>query len=209
MNIIEKTAKTVDEAIAEALAELGIEKEDAEIEILDEGSRGFLGLGGKEASVRVCAKSTSPEQHAEKFLMGILSCMDIPGSVDISSTDEMMEIELSGDDTGILIGRRGETLNALQYLTSLVVNKHSDDYIRVSLDTENYKKKREETLKGLARKLAGNAVRYRRNITLEPMNPYERRIIHSALQNDNMVSTYSTGDEPNRKVVIVYKGVKK
>ena len=209
MNSIEKTAKTVDEAIAEALAELGINREDAEIEVIDEGSRGFLGLGGKEATVRVTAKTVSPEQYAEKFLMGILSCMDIPGKIDITNADDMMEIEMSGDDTGILIGRRGETLNALQYLTSLVVNKHSDDYVRVSLDTENYKKKREETLRGLARKLAGNAVRYRRNITLEPMNPYERRIIHSALQDDEMVSTYSTGDEPNRKVVIVYKGIKR
>ena len=217
MKSVIKNAKSIDEAVAAALAELNVTEDMVTVEVLEEGKKGFLGLAGKDASVRVTIKEeekadevvpvvksedgVSPQGIAEDFLRHILQSMDL-------EADNSIEIDISGDDMGILIGRRGETLSALQYLTSLAVNRHTEDYYRIMLDTENYKKRREETLKRLAKKLAGNAVRYRRNVTLEAMSPYERRIIHSVLQSDPMVSTYSTGEEPNRKVVIVYKGNK-
>lgn len=223
MKSVIKNAKSVDEAIAAALEELGATRDAVTVEILEEGKKGFLGLAGKEASVRVSLQEDEEAPSAvkaenggesavlaEDFLRHILDAMDLKAelSVETNEEDKSVSIDISGEDMGILIGRRGETLSALQYLTSLAVNRHQEEYCRIILDTENYKKRREETLKRLAKKLAGNAVRYRRNVTLEAMSPYERRIIHSVLQDDPMVSTYSTGEEPNRKVVIVYKGGK-
>ena len=209
MKSVIKNAKSVDEAIALALEELNVTEDAVTVEVLEEGKKGFLGLNGKEASVRVTLNETevSPEERAEDFLRHILDSMELSADLAIESGEEnTISIDITGDDMGILIGRRGETLSALQYLTSLAVNRHTEEYYRVVLDTENYKKRREETLKRLAKKLAGNAVRYRRNVTMEAMSPYERRIIHSELQNDPMVTTYSTGEEPNRKVVIAYRG---
>ena len=159
--------------------------------------------------VTVKETEVTPEDRATDFLRHILDAMELEAELHVQNVeDNGIAIDITGDDMGILIGRRGETLSALQYLTNLAVNRHTEEYYRVMLDTENYKKRREETLQRLAKKLSGNAVRYRRNVTLEAMNPYERRIIHSVLQSDPMVSTYSTGEEPNRKVVIVYKGKK-
>ncbi len=209
MKSLIKNAKSIDEAIALALEELNATEDMVTVEVLEEGKKGFLGLNGKEASVRVTLNETeaSPEGRAEDFLRHILDFMELSADLAIEAGEEnTISIDITGEDMGILIGRRGETLSALQYLTSLAVNRHTEEYYRVVLDTENYKKRREETLKRLAKKLAGNAVRYRRNVTMEAMSPYERRIIHSELQNDPMVSTYSTGEEPNRKVVIAYKG---
>lgn len=209
MKSLVKNAKSVEEAIALALEELGATEDMVTVEVLEEGKKGFFGLNGKEASVRVTLNETekAPEERAEDFLRHILDSMELSADLNVESGEEnTISIDITGDDMGILIGRRGETLSALQYLTSLAVNRHTDDYYRIVLDTENYKKRREETLKRLAKKLAGNAVRYRRNVTMEAMSPYERRIIHSELQNDPMVTTYSTGEEPNRKVVIAYKG---
>ncbi len=224
MKSVIKNAKSIDEAIAAALAELAVSEDMVTVEVLEEGKKGFLGLAGKDASVRVTVKEEaasteasaearpaadgdSPAGIAENFLRNILVSMELEADLSITPAENnTLEIDITGDDMGILIGRRGETLSSLQYLTSLAVNRRTEDYYRIVLDTENYKKRREETLKRLAKKLAGNAVRYRRNVTLEAMSPYERRIIHSELQNDPMVSTYSTGEEPNRKVVIVYKG---
>jgi len=209
MKSVIKNAKSIDEAVALALEELGVTEDMVTIEVLEEAKKGFLGLNGKDASVRVTVNEVTPEARAEDFLCHILDSMELAADVSVQSGEEnTLEIDITGEDMGILIGRRGETLSALQYLTSLAVNRHTDEYYRIVLDTENYKKRREETLKKLAKKLAGNAVRYRRNVTLEAMSPYERRVIHSVLQNDPMVSTYSTGEEPNRKVVIVYKGNK-
>lgn len=231
MKSVIKNGKSVDEAILEALAELGVERDAVTVEILEEAKKGFLGFAGKEASVRVTLKmndeTLAPEEPiaaepkeasledaaametAEAFLRQILDSMELSATLDIRMEGEReIAIDISGEDMGILIGRRGETLSSLQYLTSLAVNRHTEPYYRVILDTENYKKRREETLKKLAKKLAGNAVRYRRNVTLEAMSPYERRVIHSVLQDDPMVTTYSTGEEPNRKVVIAYKGKK-
>ncbi|MBQ7718277.1 MAG: protein jag [Clostridia bacterium] len=200
-----KKGKTVEEAVSLALEELGISEEDAEIEIIDEGNKGLFGLiGNKEAEVRVSAKEMSYKDEVYNFLKELLSKMKIEAEIEIDDTQKGFRINLSGSNMGILIGRRGETLMALQYLTSLMINRKSEEYISVTIDTENYKKKREETLINLAKKTSNKAVKYKRNMTLDPMNPYERRIIHSSLQGDDRVKTYSTGEEPNRRVVIAY-----
>lgn len=204
-DFVEKEGKTVESAIEEALLELNIDKEDAEIQILDEGSKGLFGLiGGRNALVRV-RKKTNYNRIVREFLEPIFNALEIDDNFEISVEDDNINVRVLAEDTGILIGRRGETLDALQYLLGLVVNKASDSFKRVIFDVGNYREKREETLERLARKLAGKVVRSRKSITLEPMNPYERRIIHATLQNYKNVETYSVGDEPNRKVVIRYK----
>lgn len=202
--IIEKTAKTVQEAINIALEELGAQREDVEINIIEEGAKGLFGIGGKNARVQVRLKNAGHEDGVE-FLRSVFERMHVSVDIDKTEDDESILLKVTGKDSGIIIGRRGETLDALQYLTSLVVNKKSDTYKRVTIDIENYRQKREETLVKLADRLADRVIRYRRNVTLEPMNPYERRIIHSTLQNNNYVETYSVGEEPNRKVVITLK----
>ena len=199
--VVEKTGKTVQEAINLALDELNVEMDNADIEVLDEGSKGLFGLGGKVARVRVTLRNIKNIQ-AEKFLQDVFSKMKVSVDIETQEDEESMTLRIKGKDSGIIIGRRGETLDALQYLTSLVVNKNREEYKRVTVDIENYRQKREETLVRLANRLAERVARYRKSVTLEPMNPYERRIIHSSLQNNKMVETYSVGDEPNRKVVI-------
>ena len=202
--VIEKTAKTVQEAINLALDELHASPDNADIEVLEEGSKGLSGIGSKVARVRVTLKDIQKNQ-GEKFLQDVFSKMKVSVDIETEEDEESMTLRIKGKDSGIIIGRRGETLDALQYLTSLVVNKSREDYKRVTVDIENYRQKREETLVRLASRLAERVVRYRKNVTLEPMNPYERRIIHSSLQNNKMVETYSVGDEPNRKVVITLR----
>ena len=197
----EKKAKSVDEAIELALSELGIERDDAEIEIIDEGSKGFLGIGSKDAVVRVTEK-LNIEKLAVSFLDSMTSKIVSDVSYDVTYNEKGLKIVMSGDDMGILIGRRGDTLDSLQYLTSLYVNRHSDDYVKVYLDTENYREKRHDTLVRLARRLATQVINTKKSVTLEPMSPNERRIIHSTLQNNKLVTTSSVGEEPNRKVVI-------
>jgi|LSQX01.3.fsa_nt_gb spoIIIJ-associated protein len=209
-SFVEKTGKTLEEAVVAALDELKITEEEADIQIVDEGKKGWMGLiGTKEAKVRVSPrkgqkteKSEIEEERARTFLTSIFEGMNLEVDIDTKKEANVLKIELSGEKMGILIGKRGETLDSLQYLTSLVVNKGDNDFVRISLDTENYRKKREQTLIRLANKLADRVIKYRRNMTLEPMNPYERRIIHSTLQKNEMVNTYSIGEEPNRKVVI-------
>lgn len=206
---LEKTGKTVGEAIEAALFELKLSREQVDVQVLEEGSKGLFGLiGSKDARVLIIPKETV-QDRASDFLNNVFEKMNLEVHIDFVEKGNLLNINLSGPDMGILIGRRGETLDSLQYLTSLVVNKGDEEYIRVSMDTENYRKKREETLIRLAKKLADRVLKYRRSITLEPMNPYERRIIHSTLQNNKMVTTYSVGDEPNRKVVIAVNNRKK
>lgn len=203
-NSVEKTAKTVEDAINIALSELNASKEDVEIEIIDKGVKGIFGLiGSKEAKVRVTIKE-SMAGKAKEFLLEVFQKMDVDADVLVEEDEESISIKIKGDNIGILIGRRGETLDSLQYLTSLVVNKNKEIYKRVIIDIENYRQKREETLVKLANKLADRVVKYKKSITLEPMNPYERRIIHSALQNNKTVSTYSEGTDPYRRLVIEY-----
>ncbi len=205
MDEIKKSGKTVEEAISSALKELNISKEEADITVIEEGSKGFLGIfGGKDALVLV-AKKFNPEKTAENFLREMFIAMGIIVKVTTKLKEKQMYIELSGDDMGILIGKRGQTLDSLQYLVNLVVNKGNAPYISIMLDIENYRQRRKETLESLAFNLAKKVKQTKKNVVLEPMNPYERRIIHSALQNDRYVTTYSEGEEPYRNVVISLK----
>lgn len=202
--IIEKTAKTKEEAIELALSELGVSQDQVEIEVVDEGSKGFLGLGGRDAVVKVSYNPDS-EKRATDFLNKIFEITKEDVTVESKIEGEILKINLSGPDMGIVIGKRGETLDALQHLTSLVVNRGDKSFLKVSLDAENYREKRNVALEELAGKLANKVMRTGRNQTLEPMNAYERRIIHSALQNHETVTTYSIGQGVNRKVVIALK----
>ena len=209
MEYIEVSAKSVNEAITEACRKLGVTSDRLDYEVIEEGSNGFLGIGSKPAIIKAAVKieKLSLEDNAKKFLNDVFAAMNMTVVVDIKYNEENkeMDIDLSGDDMGVLIGKRGQTLDSLQYLVSLVVNKESDDYIRVKVDTENYRERRKETLENLAKNVAYKVKRTRRPVSLEPMNPYERRIIHSALQNDKYVTTHSEGEEPFRKVVVTLK----
>lgn len=206
MEFREFKAKTVDEAITSASMELGVASTELEYEVVDKGSSGFLGLGAKPAIIKAKKKETFLDDIHE-YLNNLFRAMDIDAEVKIDYDQEnaTMDIDVSGPDMGILIGKRGQTLDALQYLISLFVNKKSESYIRVKLDTENYRARRRDTLENLAKNIAFKVKRTRRSFTLEPMNPYERRIIHSTLQNDKYVSTRSEGEEPYRKVVVYLK----
>ncbi len=206
MDWVEFTAKTVDDALTEALIKLGTTSDNVEWEIIEKESNGILGLFSKPAKIKVRTKQTV-QGVAKNFLEKILKAMNIQAKieVEVNDVDGVVQIDLSGDDMGILIGKRGQTLDSLQYLTSLVINKESDNYLKVKLDTENYRERRKETLENLAKNLAYKVKRTRKQVVLEPMNPYERRIIHSALQNDKYVETHSEGEEPYRKVVITLK----
>ncbi|HCW04076.1 MAG TPA: protein jag [Clostridium sp.] len=206
MKIIEMTGKTVEDALKAALSELQVTEDRVEVEVLDEGSKGLFKLiGAKPARIKVKVKKDYT-YDAKTFLRDVLNAMGVKAEIKIREEDNVLKINLVGPDMGIIIGYRGETLDSLQYLVSLVVNKEQDaEYKRVLLDTENYRAKREETLRRLANKTAYKVRKSGRSFRLEPMNPYERRIIHSALQNDQYVETFSEGDEPYRRVVINLK----
>lgn len=200
------TAKTVDDAITEACKALSVTSDKLEYEVVEEGTSGFLGIGSKEASIKARVKS-SVEDAAKIFLNDVFAAMNMTVVINLEfdPAEKELSIDLSGDDMGVLIGKRGQTLDSLQYLTSLVVNKGSEEYIRVKVDTENYRSRRKETLENLAKNMSFKVKRTRRSLSLEPMNPYERRIIHSALQNDSYVTTHSEGEEPYRHVVVTLK----
>lgn len=203
MKSIEVVASTVEEAIEQALVQLDANELQVDIEVLEESKKALFGLfGGKEAKVRV-TKKMNTEEIARDFLLNLLNKMGVQAKLNVKLKQSNLYIDMSGAEMAILIGRRGQTLDSLQYLVSLVVNKDREEYIRVILDTENYRQKRKDTLERLAFKLAKRAKKINKDITLEPMNPYERRIIHSALQNNKFVTTKSEGEEPYRKVVIV------
>lgn len=206
MEYIEISAKTVNDAIIEACQKLEVSSDKLEYEVIDEGAAGFLGIGAKPAVIKARAKC-SISDDAKNFLNDVFAAMKMVVVVDVqyNEDEKNMNIELSGDDMGVLIGKRGQTLDSLQYLVSLVVNKNMDEYIRVKVDTENYRERRKETLENLAKNIAYKVKRNKRPVSLEPMNPYERRIIHSALQNDKYVTTHSEGDEPFRRVVVTLK----
>ena len=209
MNYIEVSAKTVSEAITEACQNLGVTSDKLEYQVIDEGSSGFLGIGSKPAVIKAAVKTVeiSLEDKAKIFMNDVFAAMNMAVVVAVSydEDEKTMDIDLSGDEMGVLIGKRGQTLDSLQYLVSLVVNKDVNDYIRVKVDTENYRQRRKETLENLAKNIAFKVKKTRRPVSLEPMNPYERRIIHSALQNDKYVVTHSEGEEPFRRVVVSLK----
>ena len=202
----EFSAKTVDDAITNALVELQTTSDKIEYEVVEEGSSGILGLFSKQAVIRV-RKKDDIQENAVEFLSDVFKAMEMNVDIEIEYNDveKQMNIELSGDEMGMLIGKRGVTLDSLQYLVSLVINKKTEDYVKVKIDTENYRERRKETLENLARNLAHKVKRIHKSVVLEPMNPYERRIIHSSLQNNKYVTTYSEGEEPYRHVVIALK----
>lgn len=237
MKFVEKIAKTVDDAVTEALLELLVTRDEVEIEVIEKGSKGFLGIGSKDAKVRVTVKEekeksifeelgieepnisldldtdlntqiVDPAELGKNFLADVIDKMGIEAKLEVLTKKEQIEINISGEKMGLLIGKRGEHLDALQYLVNLVVNKNTEKYTRVILDTENYRQRREETLHKLAFRLAKKASQTKQRVVLEPMNPYDRRIIHSALQNSRTVRTYSEGREPYRKIVIAPAGYK-
>lgn len=200
------TGKTVDEALTEALIKLETTSDNVEYEIIEKESNGILGLFSKPARIRVRVKFNIVNV-AKNFLNKILKEMRLLANVDIiyDEGESTMDITVNGEEMGVLIGKRGQTLDSLQYLTSLVVNKESEHYIKVKLDTENYRQRRKETIENLAKNISYKVKRTKHPIALEPMNPYERRIIHSALQNDKAVETHSEGEDPYRHVVISLK----
>ena len=235
---IVKKGKSIEEATELALAELNITKDDAVIEVLQESAKGFLGIGAKDAEVKVTVKteaevkeapvkkekvsqptvkatrtggvysSESPAENAKNFITDILTAMGLDVTVTAELNDDIVNVNLEGENMGVVIGKRGDTLDSIQYLTSLVVNQKSENYIKVSIDTENYREKREEALCALSQRLASKVARTGKKFALEPMNPYERRIIHSNLQANEDVTTFSIGQEPYRKVVIAPKNPK-
>lgn len=244
MKSVEKTGKTVDNAITDALIELGATTEEVEIQVLERGSKGFLGLGAKNARVRVTLKELPDAQdipqsaeddydfeevlkedeeaieevinedkrnlanieeateNAKVFLNSVLTEMGLNATLVTRVVEDRVYIDISGERMGMVIGKRGDTLDALQYLTNIVVNKGHHDYVKIMLDTENYRSRREETLRKVAYKFAKKAAQTKKPVILEPMNPYDRRIVHSALQDSKTVKTHSEGKEPFRRVVI-------
>ena len=206
MEFIEISAKNVDDALPEASVKLGTTSDQIEYEIIDKGSAGFLGIGSKNAVIKA-RKKFSIEDSVREFLTKVFDAMQLEVEILIKVDEEnkLIDVELKGDEMGILIGKRGQTLDSLQYLTNLAINKHSDQYYKVKVDTEDYRKRRRDTLENLAKNIAYKVKRTKRSVALEPMNPFERRIIHSALQNDRYVTTFSEGEEPYRHVVVALK----
>ena len=253
MSYIEVTGKTEEEAVRKALTQLGLERDDVSLEILERAKSGFLGIGGSPARIRVTYGTDEPEEkkaeptkkvekkpepkaqeskkpetrpvekapeqktvtvgtcdddnarRIREFLEGLLQHMNSPAQVNVTLEEKgRYQVTLEGEKLGQLIGRRGETLDAIQQLTNYAVNSGADKRIRVHVDAENYRAKREQSLESLARKVAGKVTKYRRSVTLEPMNAYERHVIHAALQDEPGVTTYSIGSEPNRRVVVSY-----
>lgn len=206
MEFIEVSAKTVADAITEACQKLEVTSDKLEYVVVEEGSSGFLGIGSKPAVIKAKTKSSIAD-IAKDFLKDVFAAMNMVVAVDVKYDEDNknLDVDLSGDEMGVLIGKRGQTLDSIQYLLSLVVNKESEEYIRVKVDTEDYRKRRKETLENLAKNIAYKVKRTKRPVSLEPMNPYERRIIHSALQNDKYVTTHSEGEEPFRRVVVTLK----
>lgn len=206
MDSIEVTAKTVDDAITEGLIKLGTTSDKIETEIIEKGSSGFLGIGSRPAIVKIWKKFTI-EDHVRNFLSDVFRAMNMNVEINITKNEDekSINVDLKGDEMGVLIGKRGQTLDSLQYLTNLAVGKQVNEFVKVKIDTEDYRKRRKETLENLARNIAYKVKRTKRPVSLEPMNPFERRVIHSALQNDRYVSTHSEGEEPFRHVVVTLK----
>jgi len=202
---IEVQGRTEDEAIELALEQLGMARDDVSVEIVEQAKTGFLGLKNTPAIVKVQYEAKEDRAgQVDSFLSGLFQRMDIDVSLDIKEEEGAISVILTGKDPGALIGRRGETLDAIQHLTNYVVNRGVSGRVRINLDAENYRQRRNEALENLASRTAGKVIKYRRNMTLDPMNAYERHVIHTALQDHGHVSTFSVGSEPNRRVVVAY-----
>ena len=206
MEFKEYTGKTVEDALYEAIRELGITSDKVEYEVIEEGRSGLIGIFSKEARIRARKKEASTEEVIEKFLGDVLEQMEIDAEVRVAvdEVEKNIDVEIDGQDTSEVIGKKGQTLDALQYLANVVANKGRDDYYRLRLDTMNYRERRKKTLENLAKNTAAKVKKVRHKIALDPMNPYERRIIHAYLQGDPQITTKSEGEEPNRRVVVYY-----
>jgi len=205
MDLIKQEAKTVEEAIRLALEKLDINNDEADIDVIDEGSRGLLGLIGTRNAIVEVKPRVNPVKIGMEFLEEMFENMPVEASIELiedETNKEQVMYNIRSKDLGIIIGHRGETLDAIQYLTSLIVNKSTEAYYRVLIDAEGYRDKRKKTLERLAKRLADKAISTGRKVMLEPMPPHERRIIHMTLRKDNRVNTYSEGREPFRKVMI-------
>lgn len=202
MKSIEIEGKTIEDATNSGLQQLGKKKEEVDIKILEIPTKGFLGIiGSKQAKIKMTVRD-NPEKDIELFLEKVFKSMELEVKISVELESDVLKVNLEGPNMGVVIGRRGQTLDSIQYLASLVVNKEREKYLKVFIDTENYRQKREETLIKLANKIVSKVRKTRNSIALEPMNPYERRIIHAALQGNPTIQTYSEGEEPFRKVVI-------
>ncbi|MDP4152699.1 MAG: RNA-binding cell elongation regulator Jag/EloR [Bacillota bacterium] len=201
------TGKTIDDAINAGCSELKVDRDNVTVEVIETPSKSFLGLISTNAKVKlIISEPDGAADICKNFLHEVLNIMQVDAEIETKTAEDGVNIELKGEKMGIVIGRRGETLDALQYLTSLVVNKNSSEYVKVAIDTENYRQKREDSLSALAKKVAARVEKYKKSVTLEPMNPYERRIIHSTLQDSKNITTSSVGVDPNRRVVVKYNG---
>ena len=202
---IEVQGKTEDEAIEAALEQLNLSRDDVSVEIVEQARSGFLGLKNTPAIVKVIYESQEDRaSQVDSFLTGLFKRMDIEVGLDIKDNTDSINVTLTGKEPGALIGRRGETLDAIQHLTNYVINRSVSGRVRINLDAENYRQRRNESLENLAARTAGKVIKYRRNFTLDPMNAYERHVIHTALQENAQVSTFSVGSEPNRRVVVSF-----
>ena len=202
MREVVKSARTIEAAIEAALQELGLNRDEVEVEVLEEPNKGLFGLLGVKNAKILVRENCGSEKKAVKLLKEIFDCMKIEVAIDTDESDGYTRINLNGPDLGVLIGRRGDTLDAMQYFINLAANKNAEKRTRFVLDIEGYRKRREETLNKLAFRLADKAKRKGKDIVLEPMNPHERRVIHTALQNHNDVCTFSEGEDPYRKIII-------
>lgn len=201
-----KKGRTVEEAIEAALQELGATQDQVETKVLELPSSGLMGILSKQAKVEVSLLPQNPKEKAVEFLEAVMQAMGIEGKAEVEEKEEnLLLVNVTGDNMRYLIGRRGVTLDALQYLVSLAVNKNAEEYTKIVLNTEGYREKREQALKEFADKMAQRAIKTRRRVELEPMNPYERRIIHAHLQNNRRVVTVSEGEEPYRRILIEVK----
>ena len=206
MEMIEKTGKTVEEALEAALAELGVDRDRVEYKVIEAPSKPLFGLlGGREAKVEVTLKKVDPVDTARDFLDRVTKAMGLTVSIDAVASDEGINIDLRGEDLGLLIGKHGQTLDALQYLTNLAAQRDGRDRVRIVIDVEDYRKRRADTLQQLALRLADRVKRSGDRVVLEPMTPHERKIIHMSLQSDSRIETFSEGQEPFRRVVITAK----
>ena len=205
LKTIEVSGRTEDEAVESALEQLKLTRDDVSVKIIERAKTGFLGLKNTPAIVEVQYEAKDGSTAGvESFLTGLLERMDVEAEMEITEGNGSIDVVLAGKDPGTLIGRRGETLDAIQHLTNYVVNRSSSGRVRVNIDAENYRQRRNETLESLAAKTAGKVLKYRRNMTLDPMNAYERHIIHAKLQDYENITTYSVGSEPNRRIVVAY-----
>ena len=202
MREVTNSGETVDEAIQGALDQLSLSKDEVEIDIIDKGKKGFLGIFGASRAIVKVSETQDNIAKAEQFLKSMIENMNIETEIETIVEDNRVTFNLSGDKIGILIGKRGQTLNAIQYLVQLVINKNTKQFYPVTIDAEGYRGRRKETLESLALKMADKSKRMNRKVALEPMPAFERKIIHAALQSKSTVQTYSDGNEPHRHIVI-------